>query len=179
MASYVSRYSRAFAEVVTARRIDAGKAIGELDAMADIMRSSPQLRTVWENPSVPAEQKLHLLDAIVKRAGVSREVRNFIAVLIDHRRIAGFQEIVAQCKQEINQRMGIADAEITSARELDMAQKRLLETELAQLTGKTVRARYSQDPKLMGGAVVRVGSTIYDGSLRGQLQRLREQLTNS
>ncbi len=179
MASYVSRYAQAFADVVTARRMDANKSMDELDAMQAIVSSSPELRTIWENPSVAAEQKLSLLDAIAKRAGLSREARNLIAVLIDHRRIGALGEIVEQCRREINQRLGIADAEITSSRELEAAEKRLLEAQLAQLTGKTVRAHYSQDAKLMGGAVVRVGSTIYDGSVRGQLLKLKEQLASS
>lgn len=179
MASFVSRYARAFVEVVSARRLDANKIMAELDNMLAMLDSSPELHTILLNPSVAGEQKLRLLDAITQRAAISKEIRNLLAVLVDHRRIGGFREIVKQIKVELNERLGIAEAEIASARELDADEKRLLEAQVAKLTGKTVRARYSYDPKLMGGAMVRVGSTIYDGSVRGQLQRLKEQLASS
>ena len=120
-----------------------------------------------------------LLDAITQRIGASREVRNLFAVLVDHRRIAAFHEIVKQTKEELNKRLGIAEAEIISMRELGAEEKRLLEAQITKTTGKTVHAHYSQDPGLMGGAIVRVGSTIYDGSVRGQLQRLKQQLASS
>jgi F-type H+-transporting ATPase subunit delta len=179
MASYVSRYARAFAEVVFARRLDADKAITSLESMEQILAASHELRTLLQNPSVTAEQKLKLLDALTQRIAAPKEVRNFLAILVEHQRLGGFAEMVREIKEQVNQRLGIADAEVTSARELGAEEKRMLEAQIAKTTGKTVRARYLQDPALMGGAIVRVGSTIYDGSVRGQLQRLKEQLASS
>jgi F-type H+-transporting ATPase subunit delta len=179
MASYVSRYARAFTEVVFARRLDANKAVASLESMEQIFAISHELRTLLQNPSVPPDQKLKLLDALTKRIAAPREVRNFLAILVDHHRLGGFAEIVKQVKEQLNERLGIADAEVTSARELGAEEKRMLETQIAKTTGKTVRAHYLEDPQLMGGAIVRVGSTIYDGSVRGQLQKLREQLASS
>jgi len=179
MASYVSRYARAFAEVVFARRLDTNKAIASLESMEQILASSHELRTLLQNPSVPGDQKLRLLDALTKRIGATQEVRNFLAILVDHHRLSGFSEIVKEVKEQLNERLGIADAEVISARELGAEEKRMLETQIAKTTGKTVRAHYLQDPAVMGGAIVRVGSTIYDGSVRGQLQKLREQLASS
>ena len=179
MASYVSRYARAFAEVVFARRLDTNKAIASLESMEQILASSHELRTLLQNPSVPGDQKLRLLDALTKRIGAPKEVRNFLAILVDHHRVAGFAAIVKEVKEQLNERLGIADAEVISARELGASEKRLVEAQIAKTTGKTVRARYLQDPSLKGGAIVRVGSTIYDGSVRGQLQKLKEQLASS
>ena len=179
MASYVSRYARAFAEVVFARRLDTNKAIASLESMEQILASSHELRTLLQNPSVPGDQKLRLLDALTKRIGATQEMRNFLAILVDHHRLGGFSEIVKEVKEQLNERLGIADAEVISARELGAEEKRMLETQIAKTTGKTVRAHYLQDPAVMGGAIVRVGSTIYDGSVRGQLQKLREQLASS
>jgi F-type H+-transporting ATPase subunit delta len=179
MASYVSRYARAFAEVVFARRLDANKAIASLETMEQIFAISHELRTLLQNPSVPPEQKLRLLDAITQRIAAPKEVRNFLAILVDHHRLGGFTEIVKQVKELLNERLGIADAQVISARELGAEEKRLLESQIAKTTGKTVRAHYLQDPAVMGGAIVRVGSTIYDGSVRGQLQKLKEQLASS
>jgi F-type H+-transporting ATPase subunit delta len=179
MASYVSRYARAFADVVLARRLDADKAISSLETMEQILASSHELRTLLQNPSVPGDQKLRLLDALTKRINAPKEVRNFLAILVDHQRLGGFTEIVKEVKEQLNDRLGIADAEVISARELGAEERRILEAQIAKTTGKTVRAHYSQDPAVLGGAIVRVGSTIYDGSVRGQLQKLKEQLASS
>jgi len=104
-------------------------------------------------------------------------LRNFIAVLIDHRRVAALPEIARQFELELNERLGLADAEVTSARELSEAEKHALEVRVGQVTGKKIRARYITDSKVLGGAVVKVGSTIYDGSIRGQLEKLKEALS--
>jgi F-type H+-transporting ATPase subunit delta len=178
MASFVSVYARALADVVVDRRMDANRVTGELDSLATILRSSPELRTVWGSPSVSGQQKLKLLDAIAGRAVLSREIRNFAAVIINNRRIQAFDEIAKQAIDQINARLGIADAEIVSARELGAEEKRELESQVTKVTGKKLRVRFALDAKLMGGALVKVGSTIYDGSVLGQLQRMKERLTN-
>ena len=149
-----------------------------LSAIEALLAENEQLRRVMENPSIPGEQKRAVLDAVIQRTGGSRPVRNFIAVLTDHRRLPLFGEIVKQVDRELNDRLGFAEAQITSARALTDPEKKLLETEIATLTGKRVRARYQQDASLLGGAVVQVGSTIYDGSVNGQLERIREQLVS-
>jgi F-type H+-transporting ATPase subunit delta len=131
---------------------------------------------LWDSPSVSGDQKLKLLDAITARIALSREVRNFVAVLISNRRIHAYNEIAKEAIHHIYERMGIADAEIVSARELSPDEKRNLEFGAAQATGKTLRVRYSVDQEIMGGAIVKVGSTVFDGSIRGQLERMKEQL---
>jgi F-type H+-transporting ATPase subunit delta len=137
-----------------------------------------ELRRVWENPAVPAEQKRKLLDAIVQREGIDKPVRNLIAVLIDHRRLPFLPRIVDQLEKELDARLGFADAQISSARELGDTEKRALEAQISKTTGKKVRANYGLDPSLLGGAVVRIGSTIYDGSVKGQLERIKEAISS-
>ena len=179
MASATNTYARAFADVVMDKRLDARRVLQEAQSVAEMVSQSKDLREVWEAPSIPAEQKRGLLDAIVAREGITREVRNFIAVLIDHRRISLLGEIVKQFELELDDRLGFTEAEITSARELSGAERQSLEAQVEKLTGRKVRARYGRDGSLLGGAVVRVGSTIYDGSVKGQLEKIREQLTGS
>ena len=176
MASVVGTYARAFADVVMSSKADPARMLAELQAMVALLAESDQLRRVMENPSIPGEQKRALLDAVMKKVGGSRPVRNFIAVVTDHRRLPLFSEIVKQVEQELNDRLGFAEAQVSSARTLGDSEKQLLEGEIAKLTGKKVRARYHEDASLLGGAVVQVGSTIYDGSVNGQLERIREQL---
>ena len=178
MSAATSRYARAFGDVVIDGRLDANRVLQELESMAATARDNQQLRQVWESPAIAADQKRSLLDAIVARQSISRPVRNLIAVLIDHRRIASLEQVVKDFRQELDRRLGFAEAEISSARELSDSEKRALESQVERLSGKKVRARYSQDASLLGGAVVKLGSTIYDGSVSGQLEKLREQLSS-
>lgn len=179
MASIASRYARAFAEVVLDLKVEPDHALRELNDMAALVKSNAELRIVFENPSVEHRQKLHLLDAIVSLIGGSRALRNFLAVLIDHRRIGHLDEIARQFRHEMNQRLGIAEAQVSSARELTREEKDLLQKQMVAITGKVVQTTYSHDPDLLGGAVVRIGSTIYDGSVRGQLRRIKAEITSS
>jgi F-type H+-transporting ATPase subunit delta len=178
MASVASTYARAFADVVLGAHLDVGRATAELHAIASLLNESSELRRVWENPAIPADQKRRVLDAIAERDGISKQVRNLIAVLIDHRRVHFLEPIIRQLEKELDARLGFAEADITSARELGEAEKREFEAQVGNLTGKKVRAHYGQDASLLGGAVLRVGSTIYDGSVKGQLQRLKEALSS-
>src|SRR5580704_16721680 len=165
MASVASTYARAFADVVLSKKLDAQRATGELRQIAELLAESADLRRVWENPAIPAEQKRGLLDAIAQRGGIEKAVRNLVAV-------------IQQLEKELDARLGFAEAQITSVRELADAEKRGLETEVAKLTGKKVRAKFGQDASLLGGVVVRIGSTVYDGSVKGQLEKIREAISS-
>jgi F-type H+-transporting ATPase subunit delta len=178
MASVASTYARAFADVVLSAHLDADRSIAELRMIASLLAESSDLKRVWENPAIPAEQKRRVLDVIAQRDGISTQARNLVAVLIDHRRVHFFQPIIRQLEKELDARLGFAEAQITSARELADAEKREFEAQVATLTGKKVRAHYEQDASLLAGALLRVGSTIYDGSVKGQLERMKEAINS-
>ena len=178
MASVASTYARAFADVVLSDHLDAGGSTAQLRAISSLLAESSELRRVWENPAIPAEQKRRVLDVIAERDGISKQVRNLVAVLIDHQRIHFLEPIIAQLEKELDARLGFAEAQITSARVLSDAEKQEFEAQVGKLTGKKVRARYGQDAALLGGAVVRIGSTIYDGSVKGQLERMKEAISS-
>jgi F-type H+-transporting ATPase subunit delta len=178
MASVINIYARAFADVVFDGNLDPAKTLREAQAVAELVAGNKQLRDVWATPSIPAEQKRAVLDAIVQREGISTPVRNFVAVLMDHHRTSFLNAIVNQFELELDRRMGFAEAQITSARELAESERAALEAQVQAMVGKKVRARYSRDASLLGGAVVRVGSTIYDGSVEGQLERIRQAISS-
>jgi F-type H+-transporting ATPase subunit delta len=178
MASVASTYARAFADVILGSHLDANRAIAELRTIAGLLAENPDLRRVWENPGVPADQKRRLLDAIAAQEGITKQARNLVAVLIDHRRTHFLAPVIRQLEKELDSRMGFAEAEITSARELGESEKRNFEVQVEKLTGKKVRAQYGQDASLLGGATVRIGSTIYDGSVKGQLEKIREAISS-
>ena len=182
MAAIGNRYARALVDVIFDLRAeskapDPDKVRGELELLVGLVTQSKELREVWESPALSSEQKRSVLDAITTRTRVSRTVRNFMAVLIDHGRIPLLTEIVRQFGQELDRRLNLAEAEITTARDLRDNEKRLLESQIENLTGKKVRARYQRDTTILGGAVIKLGSTIYDGSILGQLDKIREQLS--
>lgn len=179
MAAIAGRYARAFVEVVTEYKLDPDKTVQELEQMASLLTENRELHNVLQNPAVEHKQKINLLDAIVKKMDGTKLLRNFLAVLIDHRRIGQIGDVVREFRQQLDEQMGIADAQVDSSRELTASEKKSLEAQLAGVTGKKIRASYSEDPALLGGAVVRIGSTIYDGSVRGQLQKIKQQIAGA
>ena len=176
MAAITSRYARAFADAVFSMKLAPASAVQQLYGLVAAVKSNELLQRVWETPAIPAEQKRALLDAIVARENVSKPVRNFLAVLIDHRRIGELAEIARAVESELDARQGFAEADVTSARELTEPEKHALEGKIESMTGQKVRAHYATDRSILGGAIVRLGSTIYDGSVKGQLHRMKEQL---
>jgi F-type H+-transporting ATPase subunit delta len=179
MATVTRTYAQAFADVVFERGLDPAESLRQVQSLARLVEGNTELREVWETPSISVRQKRGVLDGIVAREAVSPPVRNFIAVLIDHSRINFLAAIAKAFEAELDRRLGFLAAEITSARDLDRGERERLEGRVAAMTGSQVRARYSLDRSMIGGAVVRMGSAIYDGSVKGQLERIRKQLTDS
>ena len=179
MASSAPRYARAFAEVAESVRLDSAVAEQQMRDFADALQTSRELREFLQNPSVEGSRKLKVLDALAQRIGMYPQVRNFIAVIVDHRRLDEFNEIIEEYRKISDERAGITEARITSARALDASARAELEQQISKLTGGPVRASYAEDPNLLGGAVVEIGSTIYDGSIRAQLDQLKTRLVNA
>ena len=179
MASSAPRYARAFAEVAESVRLDAKAAEQQLRDFADALNTSSELREFLGNPSVEGASKLKVIDALAPRIGMYPQVRNFIAVITDHSRLGELNEIVDEYSRISDERAGIREARITSARPLDNAARAELERQVSKLAGGPVRASYAEDPSLLGGAVVEIGSTVYDGSIKAQLDQLKTRLINA
>jgi F-type H+-transporting ATPase subunit delta len=179
MAVFTLRYARAFEQVVTGMQLDPVAALRQLQDFAGTLEGSPQLREVLMDPSISKEQKLKVLDAIAGRIGMLPQVRNFIAVITDHNRLQELHGIVTEYAALADRYAGTTDAEITSARPLNEADRAELEARVGKLAGSRIRATYREDSALLGGAIVKIGSTVYDGSIRGQLQQLKQRLVNA
>jgi F-type H+-transporting ATPase subunit delta len=149
----------------------------EVRSFAELAAASADLRNFLDSPAIPREGKQELLAKLVARMGASEQLRNFLFVLVDHRRTGLLADIAQAFESTLLERMGVAEASVTSARELSPPQKQKLAGRLESVTGKKIEARYTVDPTLVGGLVVRVGSTVYDGSVRAQLDRLAARLT--
>jgi F-type H+-transporting ATPase subunit delta len=178
MASFAFRYAQAFVDVAFETHLNARDVQRQLDDFGAAWHESQPLREFFLDPSFPVEQKVVFLDKLNAKLGMSQQTRNFIAVLIRNNRIAGFDDVVADVRREFNRRLGISEAKVISARPLEEQERRDLEKQIGALTGGQVEAQFEQDSSLIGGAIVQVGSTVYDGSVRGRLDRLREELVS-
>jgi F-type H+-transporting ATPase subunit delta len=176
MSLFAARYARAFAEAVTDAKLDPAAVDSQLNDFTAAWNESLELRQFFESPVFPPAQKVALLDKLNEKIGLSPLVRNFLAVLIDHDRIGAVQEVIEAYRREIEIRRGIFAVSIVSARQLGDDERAKLEAQVGQLAGGRVTASYSEDKALIGGAIVTIGSTVYDGSVRGRLERLKEQL---
>ena len=176
MAAFVARYATAFLEVVTAAHLDTASIERQLTDFLSTWEGSHELRQFFENPAVPALQKVGFLDKLNAKLGMQKELRNLIAVLINNDRIGHVAEVAAAYRAILRQQLGIRPAEITTARELGAEDKSRLVAEVGRLAGAKIDASFKLDPTILGGTVVRIGSTVYDGSVRGRLERLKESL---
>lgn len=173
---FAPKYANAFATVAAQHGLDTAAAQAQMKDFAATLAESRALREILADPSVPSDQKLAVLDALVERLGIMREVRNFLAVIMDHQRLGSLADILAEYDKVADTRGGVSEAEVTTARDLNEDDRHALEVEVARLAGSRVRIAYSQDPALIGGAVIRIGSTVYDGSVRAQLEQLKQSL---
>ena len=175
-----ARYARALVEVVVkpGSGLDAQQARAQLRNFEAVVRQSAELRTVLLSPAVQASRKRAVVSRLAESLGVSRPIRNFLCVVIDHRRIAVLEEIREAFEQLLDERTGVVRADVASAQELSEPQRSEIADVLGRLTGKGVRMEFSVDAGLLGGVKARIGSTIYDGSVRGRMKELRRQLVS-
>jgi F-type H+-transporting ATPase subunit delta len=174
----VDRYASALADIVTSPKstVSPHDALQQLRAFDDLSRESYELRTALESPAVSHVRKRAVLTRFVQVLGLSQTVRNFLFVLSDKRRLSALHEIVDSFDVQLDERLGFIRADVSAAAELTQPQLDVLTQKLATISGKQVRMRFKVDPALIGGVVARIGATVYDGSVRGQLENLSKRL---
>lgn len=177
MAIFEARYARAFADEVAQFHLSVEAVSTQLQDFLATWDGSAQLREVFEDPSVPVAQKIAVLDGMKGKLGLAPQVRNLLAVLIQNDRIRSVHDVVAAYRAELRERLGVHQAEVTTARELSAADKERLLVHVAELAKGRVEATFKLDASILGGVVVRIGSTVYDGSVLGRVERLKEELT--
>jgi F-type H+-transporting ATPase subunit delta len=178
-----ARYAKALADVVTAgihassaAQEDTAAITAQLRAVDDMIASSNELKNALASPAVTPSRKRAVMARLLAPMNVSAQVRNFLFVVIDHRRVHQLKSIIEAFENLADQRLGYVRADVASATELPETQRKALEAQLSRLAGKKTRLRYTTDPALVAGVVAKVGSIVYDGSVRGQLERLRVKL---
>ncbi len=177
----VSRYASALADVVLAAGsgLDPAQSVEQLKSFDEVVRSSSDLRSVLATPAISAARKREVIKDIANALGVSGVIRNFILVLADHGRAAALPQILDGYEMALDARLGFVRAEVSSASELTESQKNELAAQLGKVAGAQVRMRFTVDADLIGGVSARIGSTVYDGSVRGQLATLRSRMDQS
>ena len=169
------RYAAALADVV-APRGEAREVQQELSAWVEMARQNPTLQEVFRNPTIPYDQKRGVVRALIERTRVRPTTANFLLVLLQNQRLADLAEVNAALSQELDRRAGVVAAEVTTARPVPPQAQEALRARLSELTASNVRLRFEVDEELIGGVVTRIGSTIYDGSVRGQLQQVKQKM---
>jgi F-type H+-transporting ATPase subunit delta len=176
-AAIVARYASALVDVVAGPKgLDAAQATGQLRAFEAVLADSSDLRNALASPAVTPARKRAVVSKLAERLGLAKVPRNFLMVLTDHRRLATLSQVIDAFEILLDERLGFMRAELHTARELDERQKAALVDGLSRFTGKKIRARFVAEPDLIGGVVAHIGSTLYDGSVRGQLDSLAKRL---
>ncbi|MGD0293414.1 MAG: ATP synthase F1 subunit delta [Terracidiphilus sp.] len=173
MAAFVARYARAFADVVTAQKLDTAALDRQLNDFLAIWEASAELRELFANPAVAGLQKVAVLDKMNAKLKLQKELRNLLAVLIKNDRIGEVREVAAAYRTEMQERQGIRPVEIVTARDISEKDRAGLAAGVGKLAGARIQASFKLDKSILGGTVVRIGSTVYDGSVRGRLDRLK------
>ena len=173
-----ARYAKALVEVVAApaSKSDPALVLAQLHSIRELIESSAVLRTALASPAVAPSRKRAVMKRLMEPMNLLPHVRNLVYVLIDHRRVDHLGSILEAVETLFDERLGFVRADVASARELSAAQKASLEAQVALVAGRQAKVRFTTDPALIAGVVAHVGSKVYDGSVRGQLDRLRARL---
>lgn len=169
------RYAEALADVATARN-QVEQIDGEVRVFAEMMKSSRELHDTFASPIVSQTDKLKVLEALLARTRTGEMTANLLRTLLSHYRLQHVAEVYEQFRREMNERKGLIIAEVTTATEVGAAEQAKMGRTLEQMTGKQVEFKFKTDASLIGGVVTRIGSVVYDGSVRTQLREIKERL---
>jgi F-type H+-transporting ATPase subunit delta len=172
------RYATALAEVAVERGQER-EVQQEIDGWSSLIESNPQLREVFANPTVPYDQKCKVLEELIARTKVRETTASFLRVLLKNQRLAQIKHVAERLGQVLDDRAGVVAANVTTARPIPEELKTSLREALASAAGRSVRLTFAMDEAIIGGVITQVGSTIFDGSVQGQLERLAGDLVGS
>ena len=176
MAAIANRYARALAEV--SFKLGQQEAVErELEQFGQLLDRHRELSAFYEDPAIGAARKKAATSQLLARLGFCKTAGNFIQVLVERGRMGYFNEMLEAFRQEVRDSLGIVEVGVTTSTEIGRPLRDQLAQALEQLSGKRVQLRFRTDPQILGGVITRLGDTIYDGSVRQQLQQMRERLS--
>jgi F-type H+-transporting ATPase subunit delta len=173
-----THYAAALANAVFATDSDLTPqdAVDQMRSVDELVSGSPELKVALLSPAINKQKKFAVLSAFAEELKLHRLIRNFLLVVVSHRRTRDLPGIRQEFEAAVDQRLGWVPAEIRSAQELSTPEKEEVERALGAKLGKSIRAHYEVDPSLLAGIRARVASREYDATLRGKLESLRQQL---
>ena len=169
------RYASALADAVLAGG-EAREIQDELARWESMIQKSELLREAFSNPTINYDQKRRVLEEIIRRTRVRPATANFLRILLKNQRLTELSEINKKFAQVLDDRSGVVAAEVTTARPIPDDVQQALERQLISITGKKVRFSFATDETIIGGLIARIGSTVYDGSVRNQLRQVEGRL---
>jgi len=172
------RYARSLVDVALGNHEEPA-VTEDLSTYREIFRSVPEVLEAFDSPAVPREAKEKVLSSLIDKYPIGRTTANFLRILVDHHRIRYFQEIYLAYVKVVNEEKGIVAARVTAAHALSDEELSRLRASLSEATGKAVTLEVRTDAGLLGGLVVQVGSTVYDGSIRSQLDEVKRRLVEA
>ena len=178
VATIANRYARALADVITERH-EVTDVVGELSAFAQLMQQHTELREVFASPVIPLDRKRNVLNQLLARLRVRQTSNNFLQLLLENYRLHHLDEILRSLARELDTRSNIVSAQVTTARAIGDQDREMLRNRLRAATGKEVRLQFHTDPNIIGGVVTRIGSLIFDGSIKTQLAQMKQRLAKS
>jgi len=174
-----SEISKRYAKAIFDIAREAGKTeeyFGELKGFNDLLAQNANLKGFMVNPVFAKADKMDVLEKVAEKAALSPIMRNFLRILIDKGRIGTLAEIQDWFQESLDQISGRVRVQVTSAYKLSDDLEQKLKVKMEEVTGKKVEMNVERDQSLIGGIVVKVGDTLYDGSIRAQLNSIRELL---
>jgi F-type H+-transporting ATPase subunit delta len=172
-----NRYAKALFDVALQENADLAQIDRDLQAVDEMLKTSPDLMLNLSRGSVTEAQRQSLMMAIAKAMSLSAQVSKLVALLGKNGRLDLVPDLADAYRERLRSHQNVVRAEVTSAAPLSPEKTRALEESLSKVTGKRVEISVSVDPELLGGVVARIGSTVYDGSVRTQLTKMRQELT--
>lgn len=169
------RYATALADVAIERR-EEREVQNELDQWAEMIEAHSQLKEVFANPTIVYDHKRKVLEELISRSRVRETTASFLRVLLKNQRLSQLRDIAERYGQVLDERGGVVAAHVTTARPIPEDLKNSLHETLAAATGRKVRLSFTTDESIIGGLVARIGSTIFDGSVQSQLDRLANEM---
>lgn len=173
-----NRYARALADVITERG-EMKEVVAELNDFSTLLSQHEHLRGVFASPVIPIERKRNVLNELLSRLSLRPTSGNFLQLLLSNLRLHNLDQMMVALSRELDIRTNVVLAEVTTAREINDQEKALLRDKLKTATGKDVRLQFRTDPNLIGGVVTRIGSVIYDGSIKNQLAQMKQKLMSA
>ena len=169
------RYAKALTDVVLAHN-EAREVQADVTGWAAMLAANTDLVEVFRNPVLAYDQKRKVLNALVARTHVRPTTANFLQVLLRNHRLTDLAVINEAFARALDERAGVVSAQVTTARPVSHQAQENLRARLTLLTGRNVRLEFAVNEALIGGIVTRIGSTLYDGSVRTRLQQIKQQM---